>query len=418
MGSGYTGEPHDGVYAMSRYVRRVSLENDKLPATIMNLKEMRPLDEKPFIGGTPVLKKADFIGALPGKGEGYLLLKSGGSSGKSIYAPHSYADALTTYITAGRAMFTAGITAGDVVMNLFYSGSMYGGFISMYEGLKHIDAIQLPMSSIMDFEFVTGEITANNVNSLMGMPSYLFNLFSEQRDALKKYARVEKLFYGGEHMSPKQMSWYKEEFGIKSIKSLVYGCNEIGSIGYVCEYCEGSEHHLFDTMYMEILKMDSDESVDGTEPGRIILTPFDKENIDINRYEIGDLGRFTAKPCPCGRAAPKFELLGRFGDTFRFASNYVNYNQMKSILAEIGYAGNLQILLEHTENTGQDSMKIFVDKGADTKAIMDVLAKRSPEINESVSDKTGIVSVEATDKENFIMSSAGGKVRNVVDVRL
>jgi hypothetical protein len=90
-------------------------------------------------------------------------------------------------------------------------------------------------------------------------------------------------------------------------------------------------------------------------------------------------------------------------------------------LTEIGYAGNLQILLEYTknaENARQDSMKICVDKGANTKAIMDMLVERSPEINESVSDKTGIVAVEAADKEIFIMSSAGGKVRNVVDVRL
>jgi hypothetical protein len=81
-------------------------------------------------------------------------------------------------------------------------------------------------------------------------------------------------------------------------------------------------------------------------------------------------------------------------------------------LAEVEYAGNLQIVLEYAE---RDSMKIRVDKGADTKAIIDALTERSSEIKECIADKTGIVSVEASD--SFIMSSAGGKVRNVVDLR-
>jgi phenylacetate-coenzyme A ligase PaaK-like adenylate-forming protein len=168
-------------------------------------------------------------------------------------------------------------------------------------------------------------------------------------------------------------------------------------------------------MYMEILKTDSDEPVSGSETGRIILTPFDKENIDINRYEIGDLGRFITEPCPCGRTALKFELLGRWGDIFKFATNYVNYNRIKSILADGGYAGNLQIVLEYTKNEEKDSMKIRVDKGADTGGMMNALTEGYPEINECFMDKTGIVTLEKTD--SFIMSSAGGKVRNVVDLR-
>jgi len=411
MANGYTGEPHDGVYALSRYVRRVSLENDHLPETMIDLREMQPMSEKPFAEGTPLLKKADFKGHVLDPDEGYLLLKSGGSSGKPVYAPHPYADAETTYLTAGRAMFTAGIVPGDIVMNLFYSGSLYGGFISMYEGLKHINAIQLPMSALMDFEFVAKEIVTNEVNVIIGMPSYLFRLFSEQSDALKR-GKIEKIFYGGEHIDPKQIKWYKEEFGVKSVKSLVYGCNEIGSIGYICEFCEGSEHHLFDTMYMEILKSDSDEPAGGNEAGRIVLTPLDKENIDINRYEIGDWGRFITEPCPCGREAPKFELLGRFGDIFKFATNYINYNQIKSILANDGYVGNLQIVLEYL---GKETMRICVDKGVDIEGMMHALAEGSPDINECITDNLGSITVEETTE--FMMSSAGGKVRNVVDLR-
>ena len=413
MAEGYTGEPHDGVRALTRYVRRVSLENSILPDTLMDMNEMAPIGEKPFASGTPILKKADFTTSLPAKDDGYLLLKSGGSSGKAVYAPHTYDDAQTTYNTVGCAMVAAGITPDDVVMNLFYAGSMYGGFLSIYEGLKTIDAIQLPMAAQMDFEFVVKEIVANGVTVVLGMPSYLTNLFSEQRAVLKQYGGIQKIFYSGEHINPRQVRQYMEDFGVKSVTSLGYGCNELGTIGYVCEYCTGTEHHLLGSMYMEILQMDSDTPVIGGETGRIVLTPFDKANTDINRYEIGDLGRFVTEPCPCSRLAPKFELLGRFGDTFKFATNYVNYNEIRKILAEHKhYTGRLQIVLEYTE---KDMMRICVDKGSDTQGFLDALIAHSPEIDECITDNTGIVQVLQTN--DFIISSAGGKVRNVVDLR-
>jgi len=416
MMSGYAGEPHDGVYALSRYVKRVSLENRALPETIADLKEMLPMREKPFGENTPIIGKTE----LPGvnfENEGYLLLKSGGSSGKSVYAPHKYGDSEMTYMTAGRAMLTAGIEPADICMNLFYSGSLYGGFLSMYEGLKYIDAVQLPMGASMDFKFVAQEIVSNKVTVIMGMPTYIIKLFHEEKDALKSYGGIRLVLYGGEHINPKQAAYLESEFGVQSVKSLVYGCNEIGSVGYVCEYCKGGEHHLFSSKYMEILKIDRDEPVNGSETGRIILTNTDKENIDVNRYEIGDLGRFITEPCPCGRRAPKFELLGRYGDIFKFATNYVNYNALKSILAEhLNYVGNFQIVLENKNADNEnETLKICVDKETNTEKFIEVLSAHSPEINEVLTDKTGTVLISP--QNEFFTSSAGGKVRNVVDLR-
>ncbi len=413
MMGGYVGEPHDGVYALSHYVRRISLENNRLPVTITDLNEMRPMNAKPFPAKTPIMRKTDFP-KHPVENEGYLLLKSGGSSGKAIYAPHTYSDGEMTYVTAGRAMFAAGIKPDDICMNLFYSGSLYGGFISMYEGLKYIDAIQLPMAANMDFKFVAEEIVSNKVTAIIGMSTYLLRLFNEQADTLRAYGGIRLVMYSGEHFDPIQIEYIKKEFGVENVKSLIYGCNEIGSIGYVCEFCKGSQHHLFSSKYMEILKMDCDEPVEGSQTGRIVLTNLDKENIDINRFEIGDLGRFVTEPCECGRTAPKFELQGRFGDIFKFATNYINYAKIRSILSKhLNYAGNLQIVLEYRE---RDTMKICVDSEIDTEIFLNVLSSHSPEIGETLTDKAGEVLISP--QNEFIMSSAGGKVRNVVDLRV
>jgi len=418
MMGGYTGEPHDGVRAMTQYVKRVSVINSNMPKGSMSLSEMQPMRPAPFEEGTPLMKKEDFPSMREIKDQGYLLLKSGGSSGKAKYAPHSYDDAEMTYEESSRFMIAAGIDPkADICMNLFYSGGLYGGFISIYEALKKADIVQLPMTAEMDMELVANEIVANKVNVLVGMPTYLLKLFREQKEKLISYGGIEKIFYGGEHFDPAQITFLKETFGVKRIGSLVYGCNEIGSMGYACECCEGSEHHVVATKYLEILKLDKDEPVEDGEIGRLVWTPRDQENIEVKRYEIGDLGRFVKEPCKCGRVAPRFELLGRFGDVFKFATNYVNYKKIKAIFGkEMNYTGWLQIILSYD---AASCMKICVENDFSYCAedAIDILAENYPEIKECLTDKTGSVIIMKQEKDQFELSTGGGKVRSVIDRR-
>lgn len=418
MMGGYTGEPHDGGYALTQYMKRVSLIQSDLPGGCMSLGEMTVPTKAPFDEGTPVLKKDDFPAKREVEKQGYLLLKSGGSSGKAKYAPHSYEDAQVTYDEGARFLIAAGVDPKkDVCMNLFYCGDLYGGFISIYESLKKADVIQLPMAAEMDMAHVAQEIVDNRVNVLMGMPTYLLRLFREQKEVLAAYGGVETILYAGEHFDPAQVDELKETFHVKRIGSLAYGCNEIGSMGYACPYCEGSVHHVVASKYLEILKLDRDEPAEEGETGRLVWTPVDQENTGIKRYEIGDLGRFVKEPCKCGRLAPRFELLGRFGDIFKFATNYVNYKNLKSIFCDsLGYTGWLQVLLDYD---GISVMTICVEQdfAHEEEAALAVLREHYPEIEECLRDKTGTVRIVRQDREAFVLSTGGGKVRSVVDRR-
>lgn len=418
MMAGYTGEPHDGGYALPHYLKRVSLIQNDLPVGSMSLSEMSVRKEAPFDEGTPVLKKDDFPAKREVTGQGYLLLKSGGSSGKAKYAPHSYEDAQVTYDEGARFLIAAGVDPKkDVCMNLFYSGDLYGGFISIYEALKKADVIQLPMAAEMDMAYVAKEIVENHVNVLLGMPTYLLRLFREQKEALAAYGGVDMILYGGEHFDPAQIDYLKKTFHIKRVGSLAYGCNEIGSMGYACPYCEGGVHHVVASKYLEILKLDSDEPVEEGETGRLVWTPVDQENTEIQRYEIGDLGRFVKEPCKCGRIAPRFELLGRFGDIFKFATNYVNYQNIKSIFCDrLDYTGWLQALLDY-DTVSLMTICVEQDFAYEEEQALAVLQEYCPEIAECLRDQTGVIRILRQEREAFVLSTGGGKVRSVVDRR-
>lgn len=404
---GYTGEPHDGGYALAHYVKKVSLSNQSLPKGLALLAEMKP--PQPMNVNTPVLHKEAFGKQESPTANGQLIIKSGGSSGQSVYAYHTYPDAAETYRSTAHAMISAGMRADDRVMNLFYGGELYGGFISMYEAVTRVGATQLPIQAAPDLQFVAKEIKAHKVNVLIGMPTYLIKLFTEAGEQLKA-TKLEKAFYGGEQFEPALQQQLEKEFGI-TIHSLTYGCNEIGTIGYVCEYCKNGEHHLHPTKYLEILALDQDEPVPMGETGRIVLTPVNGEATRIKRYELGDLGRFVVEPCPCGRQTPKFELQGRFGDSFKFATNLVSYQKFQQILAEhYDYHDFLQLVIDYYH----DKERLLIVAEEYFPDLEATLKREYPEIKETLQYQLGIVTQQLQEYQ----ISSSGKMRRVVDLRV
>jgi len=416
MATGYPGEAHDGVSSLMQYVKKVQIRNRAFPHGMMSLAELKPQGEPPFKSGTKILPKQDFAAINDVDEKGCIVLKSGGSSGHSVYARHKYIDADNTYKTAGQAIFAAGLEPEkDIIMNLFYSGELYGSFISIYEAIKYLGVTQLPMGSCSDYNKVMEEIITNKVNVLCGISSYLVRFLTEKEEELKAYGKIEKIFYSGEHFDDKQADAFKKKLGIKIIKSLTYGCNEMGTIGYACSECEGSVHHLNTaTKYMEILKLDKDEPVEGEEVGRIVISSND-EDLQIYRYEIGDLGRWIKEPCKCGRLTPRFELLGRFGDIFNFGPVYMNANKIKKILADkLDYHGPVQIILKYEEKS---IMLVYVNKEVDKDKVYDALFFGCYDaFSLMVEQKLGELIIENKELSEFITSEHGNKIKSVVDM--
>ncbi|MYB95850.1 phenylacetate--CoA ligase family protein [Candidatus Poribacteria bacterium] len=90
-----------------------------------------------------------------------------------------------------------------------------------------------------------------------------------------------------------------------------YGGREVGLIGMEC--AEGRMHINCRDLYLEI---DSPDPY--AEPGEILITQLNNYAMPFIRYRIGDVGMFSAEPCPCGNDLPVLaDLLGRSTATFR-----------------------------------------------------------------------------------------------------
>ena len=101
---------------------------------------------------------------------------------------------------------------------------------------------------------------------------------------------------------------YPSELHLRAIRSVFgspiassYGSTEAGYVFMECEH--GMLHQNCETCRVDLLPLAGDPrgGVAPGELGRIAATTFGNEWFPLVRFEIGDVGRLAASPCPCGR---------------------------------------------------------------------------------------------------------------------
>ncbi|PKW11091.1 Phenylacetate-coenzyme A ligase PaaK, adenylate-forming domain family [Streptomyces sp. 1222.5] len=423
MLDGYEGEPHDGVYALQRYSRRVGVR-----APGADFGDVACLDD---LVAPPVLPPAPDAPLLGKEGvqralatldprHAHLYFRSGGSTGAPALSVFTCDDYDNQMRAAAHGLLTAGFDpARDRAANLFYCGGMYGSFISFFSILERLDATQIPMAAGPDHALVAEALVAHRVDTVFGMPSYLWQLFHAEADRLRAYGGVKKVFYGGEHFTAEQRQVLHEEFGVETIRSAAYGSTDLGPLGYQCTACEGSVHHVLTDLHtLEILDPLQDRPVAPGEPGRLVFTSRARSGQRLERYEIGDLGRAVEGPCACGSHVPRLELLGRHGDVVRVGTYFVNYRRvLRAAQERLAYHGEVQLLV--APGTGRELLTVRLDEqyAGDAAAAREALAAEVPELAAAEAEGLLAVAVETVPRAAFARTATSGKLRTVVDLR-
>lgn len=426
----YAGEPHDGLYPLQRYSRRVSVRLDERFIHDARLDDLGPRTTTEIPAwqlpdaAQPVLTKADVqqLNEHIARDKAQLHLHSGGSSGTPALAVYTYADWRIQERHAGEGLVAAGLDVrADRVANLFYAGGMYGSFLYGNGMLAAVGAAQLPVAAGLDYEKIARTLIQHGANTLLAMPSYIWQLFQHSGHQLRDYGGIKKIFYGGEHFSPEQRRHLREHYGIDVIRSFVYGGSDLGTMAHQCSHAEGSVHHLFSDLFtLEILKVDADEPVTSGETGRLVFTPHTRSAPAIHRYEQGDVGRWVEEPCDCGRTTPRFELLGRTGDVVRTGTYFLNYRRFVQIAAEqLGYCGELQLVIESGQQRERVTVRMERDHSPQPHAVNEALLAHYPELREGVlAERLLDLQVEAVASTAFERANGSGKLRTVLDRRI
>lgn len=356
MQESYQGAPHDGVYALTRLARRTSATlnpdlvrgratlNQTIPPAI-HLDKVEIMDKVAF-QTNPISDRAQ------------LFFRSGGSSGSPKHAGFTYQDYHRQMRAAADGLYAAGLDPSrDRVMNLFFAGCMYGGMPSFTTILEKLEAIHFPMGAPKndDYSETADILIAQRANTLIGMPSTIYQLFFREREKLQKYRGIEKIFYAGEHLSIQQRSFI-QSFGVKLICSAIYGSVDAGPLGHACFASPNGVFHLLaDVQSLEIVAMDDDKPAAEGQSGRLIFTSRERQGQHVARYEIGDVGRWVTEPCGCGLKSPRFQLEGRHGQIIRIGTRLLNLSALTNLAGV-----PVQFILDQDE-TGCDELTVRAD---------------------------------------------------------
>ena len=138
-------EPHDGLYALQRYSRRISVQAPTAARGISTFDELRTLPAAPGLQSELVTPKENFSATSDGA---QLYFKSGGSSGAPKLSTFSYRQYDTDMWLGAEGLYAAGLDpTRDRAMNLFFSGGLYGGFLSIFSALERLKVVQFPMAA-------------------------------------------------------------------------------------------------------------------------------------------------------------------------------------------------------------------------------------------------------------------------------
>jgi len=406
---GYAGEPHDGVYALARLSRRLSVS--LAPNAVAGRATLDALPAAPDTRLAPIMDKTAFM-TQPISATAQLYFRSGGSSGTPALAGFSYRDFQRQMRAAADGLFAAGLDpATDRVMNLFYGGSLYGGFSSFTKVLEQMAVTHFPMGAPPndDFSEIAQMIADHRVTVLIGMPSTLHRLFFNEQERLRTYGGIGKVFLGGEH--PAQASLrLMESCGVLQIRSAIYGSVDAGPLGHACAATANGEFHLMcDTQHLEIVQMDQDVPVQADEVGRLLFTSRARQGQDVRRYDVGDTGRWVPGPCPCGLGSPRFELLQRHGKLLRVGTEFISPSALQESVGS-----PIQLLLDHAPN-GLERLRVFVssDSGNVRQSLLTDKA-----LSSAVNNGFLTVEVHPCAESDFKRNAHSGKTPLVIDHRV
>ncbi|MFA6317518.1 MAG: hypothetical protein WC943_08875 [Elusimicrobiota bacterium] len=328
------------------------------------------------LAGVPVLSSDDLRALVPPKsrrlltrpGEAFTVFQSGGTTGfpKSALFASEEIDGLD--LPNARGFYAVGLKPSDRVANLWAAGSLYMTFIHINRMLQGYGCASFPLSNHAAPEFTAMVARLFKTNCVTGISSVVLNALRALSGPGARSLRIEKVYYGGEHLYEADKEWLRHTFGTKVIAAPGYGTIDSWYIGYQCLRCPTGVFHCHDDQcLLEIVDEETGRATGPGETGMAYATAFPRRLTPIVRYRVGDLAQWVASPCPCGRTTPLFKLLGRGDDVLRIGFDSIAYGQVVECVAEVrGLSGS--VLMRKERRNGRDRLAVEVETEAPVSA--------------------------------------------------
>ncbi len=334
--------------------RQAPYYRDSIPAGEVELSELPLLDKESLLAATPPRS----LDLLTGPLEKAVVFKTGGTTGVPKFSPYSHDDFRRLGESTARALWASGLRPTDRVANCFAVGELYASFLCIHRALEEVGVTSFPFTFHAPHDQVVMGLEHFQINTVMGLATQMVHLCDKVHRE-KPQLTIEKVFYAAEHLHPEERHHLLTQNRPEVIATAGYGAVDGGMIGHQCPHSIGGVHHILPgTVMVEILDQDSLEPTEGV--GELVVTNLERHLMPVIRYRVGDLARWVPGDCPCGRATPRFELLGRGDDQLRIGYDTVTHDDIRRALTELAeLSSSMQLVKQRSD--GKDRLVVRVE---------------------------------------------------------
>ncbi|MDC7696629.1 phenylacetate--CoA ligase family protein [Vogesella indigofera] len=280
------------------------------------------------LAGLPLTRKSALIAAqqaAPPFG-GFAALAPGQAarlfaSPGPIYEPQGHGD---DFWRLSRALYAAGVRAGDLVHNAFSYHFTPGGFM-LDAGARALGCAVFPAGPGQT-ELQVAALRDLGASAYTGTPSFL-KLILEKADQLGvALPRLNKALVSGEALPASLRAWFAAR-GIAVLQC--YATADLGLIAYETAPDQGMV--IDEGVLLEIVRPGSGEPLPAGEIGEVVVTSFNRD-YPLLRFATGDLSALIDTPSPCGRSNQRIRgWLGRADQSTKIKGMFVHPEQVHAV---------------------------------------------------------------------------------------
>jgi phenylacetate-CoA ligase len=250
---------------------------------------------------------------------------------------------------ASRALFAAGIRAGDVVHNCFSYHLTPGAFI-LEAGAHALGCAVIP-GGVGNTEAQLDAVVQLRPSAYVGTPDFLKILLDAAEKAGKDASSFKRGLMSGAAL-PASLRAELKSRGV-DVKQ-TYAVAEAGVISYESDALEGMI--VNEDIILEIVRPGTGEPLADGEVGEVVVTTFNPD-YPMVRLATGDMSAVMVGASPCGRTNMRIKgWMGRADQTTKVKGMFVRPEQVGEVVKRHPELARVRLVV--TRENEQDAMKL------------------------------------------------------------
>jgi phenylacetate-CoA ligase len=270
------------------------------------------------------------------------------------------------FFRMARALYAAGMRAGDLVHNTFSYHLTPAG--AMVEGAAQALGCPVIPAGTGQTEQQLRTIADLQPAAFVGTPSFLKILLDRAAESGSDIRCIKKALVGAEAFP----AALRTEFQARGIAALqCYGTADLGLVAYESFAPDGSVCPgmiLDEGVIVELVRPGTGDPVMPGEVGEVVVTTLTPE-YPLIRFATGDLSALLPEPSPCGRTNQRIRgWLGRADQTAKVRGMFVHPVQVAEISRRHRSITRARLVIERPAGADQMTLLVEMDEPAEAAA--------------------------------------------------